>query len=287
MNRRKSSVAASAQCRSSSTTTQTRSGRASSSSRTRKSQSRDSSSRVTRPPSADVCAAISCTGASARGVDSASHAPQSVRTSRRCSDTNRSTSELLPSPASPATNTSLPEAARASWMHRFSVSSCSWRSSRCMADPLSDTTDGGSHAVRRQPVLGCSGRGNGGRLRQFGGSPPIRARLHGPIVRGVRRLHDGAPGDDAMPRYVVEREFPDGLQIPVDETGAKVILAVVEGNAVEQVAWLHSYVSADKKKTFCVYDGPSPEAIRRTATRNKLPVQRITEVRVLDPYFYK
>src|SRR5258707_43928 len=68
-----------------------------------------------------------------------------------------------------------------------------------------------------------------------------------------------------MPRYVVEREFPDGLQIPIDESGAKACLAVVEGNAVEQVAWLHSYVSADKKRTFCVYDGPSPEAIRRTA----------------------
>ena len=47
------------------------------------------------------------------------------------------------------------------------------------------------------------------------------------------------------------------------------------------------YVSADKKKSFCVYDGPSPEAIRRTASRSKLPVGRITEVCVLDPYFYK
>jgi len=46
-------------------------------------------------------------------------------------------------------------------------------------------------------------------------------------------------------------------------------------------------VSADKKKTFCVYDAPSPEAIRRTANRSKLPVNRVTEVRVLDPYFYK
>jgi hypothetical protein len=90
-----------------------------------------------------------------------------------------------------------------------------------------------------------------------------------------------------MPRYVVEREFPDGLQIPVDESGAKACLAVIENNAADQVAWLHSYVSVDRKKTFCIYDGPTPEAIRRTATRNKLPVERITEVRVLDPYFYK
>jgi hypothetical protein len=90
-----------------------------------------------------------------------------------------------------------------------------------------------------------------------------------------------------MPRYVVERDFPDGFLIPVDETGAKACLAVVESNLADQVTWVHSYVSVDKRKTFCIYDGPSPEAIRRTAGRSKLPVGHITEVSVLDPYFYK
>ncbi len=90
-----------------------------------------------------------------------------------------------------------------------------------------------------------------------------------------------------MPRYIVEREYPDGLRIPIDENGARASLALVESNLADQVTWLHSYVSADRKKSFCVYDGPSPEAIRRTASRNKLPLQRITEVSVLDPYFYR
>ncbi len=90
-----------------------------------------------------------------------------------------------------------------------------------------------------------------------------------------------------MPRYIVERVFSEGLHIPVDETGATACLAVVAANLDDQVTWVHSYVSADKKKTFCVYDAPSPEAVRRTASHNKLPVERITEVRVLDPYFYK
>lgn len=90
-----------------------------------------------------------------------------------------------------------------------------------------------------------------------------------------------------MPRYVVEREFPEGLRIPVDDSGVRACLELVQGNAEDEVTWVVSYVSADKRKTFCVYDGPSPEAIRRTASRNKLPVERITEVRVLDPYFYK
>jgi hypothetical protein len=89
-----------------------------------------------------------------------------------------------------------------------------------------------------------------------------------------------------MPRYVVERTFPEGLLIPVDADGAELCLGVVDRNADEGVTWIHSYVSDDKQKTFCVYDAPTPEAIRKTASRNELPVDRITQVRVLDPYFY-
>jgi hypothetical protein len=90
-----------------------------------------------------------------------------------------------------------------------------------------------------------------------------------------------------MPRYIVERTFADGLQIPADEQGAKACQVVVDGNAAEGVTWVHSYVTADRRTTFCVYDGPTPEAIRRAAEVNQLPVDRITEVRVLDPYFYR
>lgn len=90
-----------------------------------------------------------------------------------------------------------------------------------------------------------------------------------------------------MPRYLVERTFPEGLQIPVTEEGAGMCLNVVNNNADDGVTWVHSYVSDDKQKTFCVYDGPTPEAIRRAATRNGLPVDRITRVSVLDPYFYR
>jgi hypothetical protein len=90
-----------------------------------------------------------------------------------------------------------------------------------------------------------------------------------------------------VPRYIVERTFADGLQIPADEQGAKACMTVVDGNATEGVTWVHSYVTADRRTTFCVYDGPTPEAIRRAAEVNQLPVDRITEVRVLDPYFYR
>jgi hypothetical protein len=89
-----------------------------------------------------------------------------------------------------------------------------------------------------------------------------------------------------MPRYLVERSFPDGLEIPQNDAGASVIAGVVSNNGAEQVTWVRSFVVGDKTKTFCIYDGPTPESIRRAATANGLPVDTISEVTVLDPYFY-
>jgi hypothetical protein len=91
---------------------------------------------------------------------------------------------------------------------------------------------------------------------------------------------------EPMPRYLVERTFVDGLHIPINDTGAKTVAGVIATNADQGVTWVHSYVSEDQAKTFCVYDGPSPEAIRQVAEQNGLPVDAITQVRVLDPYFY-
>ena len=89
-----------------------------------------------------------------------------------------------------------------------------------------------------------------------------------------------------MPRYMVQRTFPQGLQIPVANGGREICGGAVERNAEEGVTWINSFVSEDKRRTFCIYDGPTPEAIRRTAARNDLPVDEITRVSVLDPYFY-
>lgn len=88
-----------------------------------------------------------------------------------------------------------------------------------------------------------------------------------------------------MPRYLVQRTFPDGLAIPANAEGAEVCRTVVDGNAGHGVTWVQSFVSSDKSVTYCVYDGPSPESIREAAATNGLPVDRITEVSVLDPYF--
>jgi hypothetical protein len=92
--------------------------------------------------------------------------------------------------------------------------------------------------------------------------------------------------EGVVPRYLVERSFPDWFRLASDGEGAQRYRDVIERNADDGVTWLLSYVSDDRTRTFCVYDGPSPEAIRKTAARNRLPVDRITQVRVLDPYFY-
>ena len=89
-----------------------------------------------------------------------------------------------------------------------------------------------------------------------------------------------------MPRYLVERTFADGMNLNANEEGAVVCEAIVLNNTEHNVTWIQSYVSTDCRKMFCVYEAPSPEAIRRTAQRNNLPLDRITKVRVFDPYFH-
>ncbi|HEX7013739.1 MAG TPA: DUF4242 domain-containing protein [Steroidobacteraceae bacterium] len=88
-----------------------------------------------------------------------------------------------------------------------------------------------------------------------------------------------------MPRYLVERTFSDGLALRADPEGERISASVVQNNASNGVTWIHSYVTPDRKKTYCIYDGPSPEAIREAAEASGLPVDRISEVKVLDPYF--
>ena len=89
-----------------------------------------------------------------------------------------------------------------------------------------------------------------------------------------------------MPRYLIERSFPAGLVIPMNADGASACTQMIGINGVNGVTWLHSYVSADRKKSYCLYDAPAPEAIRQAARRNGLPITQINEISELSPYFY-
>src|SRR5262249_11988330 len=124
--------------------------------------------------------------------------------------------------------------------------------------------------------------------RNLGGLRPRHASLHRRcLIHGRDGAAETSDGETHMPRYMVERSFPQGLAIPMTDVGRRVVQGVVKNNAELGVTWVHSYVNADRTQTFCVYDGPSPEAIRKVADRNGLPVNKITEVSVLDPYFYR
>jgi hypothetical protein len=76
-----------------------------------------------------------------------------------------------------------------------------------------------------------------------------------------------------MPRYVIEREFAEQLDLTKEQV-EKVNLI----NDQEGVQWIFSFLSADKKKTYCLYDAPNPEAIRSAARRNNIPADAIIEI---------
>ncbi len=89
-----------------------------------------------------------------------------------------------------------------------------------------------------------------------------------------------------MPRYLVERTFADQLGLPGPDAEASARRNFIENNALDSVTWVHSYVAPNRKKSYCIYDAPTPEAVRRAAGRNGLPVDRITEVQEIYPYPY-
>ena len=107
------------------------------------------------------------------------------------------------------------------------------------------------------------------------------------IMSNNSMAQDNDKSKITMHRYLVERTFPNGLEIPLNMEGSQMCLNVVSVNAEDNVSWVHSYVTTDHKKSFCIYDAPSPEAIRKSAEANGLPVDSIVEVSVLDPYFYR
>jgi Protein of unknown function (DUF4242) len=76
-----------------------------------------------------------------------------------------------------------------------------------------------------------------------------------------------------MPIFMVERAFADELDLTADDADG-----VNRINDDESVRWLYSFLSADKRKTYCLYEAPSPEAIRRAAARAGLPADAIVEV---------
>jgi hypothetical protein len=81
-----------------------------------------------------------------------------------------------------------------------------------------------------------------------------------------------------MPLYVIERAFAEDLDVSGDD-----VKLIDEINADEGVRWIFSFLSADKRKTYCLYEAPSPEAIIAAAKRADMPADVIVEVDAAAP----
>jgi len=81
-----------------------------------------------------------------------------------------------------------------------------------------------------------------------------------------------------MPRFIIERNFAEQLEPTRDG-----VTALTQINTDVGVHWLFSFLSADKKKTYCLYEAPSAEAIREAARRANLSADVISEVSDLKP----
>ena len=83
-----------------------------------------------------------------------------------------------------------------------------------------------------------------------------------------------------MPVYMIERAFAEELDLSNDD-----VKLIEEINADEGVRWLFSFLSADRRRTYCLYEAPSPEAILAAARRANAPADTIVEVGSLTPEF--
>jgi hypothetical protein len=76
-----------------------------------------------------------------------------------------------------------------------------------------------------------------------------------------------------MPLFVIERRFADQLQLSDDD-----VKLIEEVNADEGVRWLFSFLSADRRRTYCLYEAPSADAILAAAKRANIPADEVVEV---------
>jgi hypothetical protein len=84
-----------------------------------------------------------------------------------------------------------------------------------------------------------------------------------------------------MPLFLIERNFAEQLEVTRDD-----VMQVTRINADVGVQWLLSFLSADKKKTYCLYEAPSAEAIREAARRANVPADVIVKVGELRPEMF-
>lgn len=81
-----------------------------------------------------------------------------------------------------------------------------------------------------------------------------------------------------MPLFLVERNFAEDLELAADD-----VVGIRAVNDEVGVRWVYSFLSADKRKTYCLYEAPNAEAIIEAARRNGIPADSIVPVSELQP----
>ena len=81
-----------------------------------------------------------------------------------------------------------------------------------------------------------------------------------------------------MPLFLIERNYAEQLELTVDG-----VSAVSEINGEIGVNWLFSFLSADKRKSYCLYEAKNSDAILEAARRANLPADVIIEVSQVHP----
>ena len=81
-----------------------------------------------------------------------------------------------------------------------------------------------------------------------------------------------------MALFVIERNFAEQIDMgTADELGIKAV------NDDVGIRWVYSFLSADKKKTYCLYEAPNAEAILEAAARLGIPADVIVPVEQIGP----
>jgi hypothetical protein len=84
-----------------------------------------------------------------------------------------------------------------------------------------------------------------------------------------------------VPRFLIERNFAEALEVTKDGVDH-----VRQINDEEGVKWLFSFLSPDKRKTYCLYEAPDAEAIRIAARRANIPADVVIEVSEVRPEMF-
>jgi len=84
-----------------------------------------------------------------------------------------------------------------------------------------------------------------------------------------------------MPRFLIERNFAERIELTKE--GAD---TVIRANNEEGVKWLFSFLSPDKRKTYCLYEAPNADAIRAAARKANIPADVVIEVEELRPEMF-